>query len=962
MSAPGEVLELIDRYLQQRTAYEAGHYNETTLRREFIDPLFRLLGWDVDNRVGRPEAFKDVVHEDAVRVAGSSKAPDYAFRVGGVRKFFVEAKRPALNVREDAAWAFQLRRYSWSAALPLGILTNFRDFAVYDTRIQPAKDDRATVARVMLLTCEEYSDHWAELEGIFSRSAAYDGRLDAFAARAPTAKGTLPVDDAFLSDIDRWRAELAGELRSTAPSLRPRELNYAVQATIDRIVFLRMCEDRGLEPFGALRDAASRSDIYTRLCELFLRADGRYDSGLFHFAREHGRGGEPDGLTLKLRFGDDVLRRIMARLYEPESPYEFSVLGADILGHVYERYLGKVIVIDDQGRAVVETKPEVRRAGGVYYTPTYIVKFLVDHAVGGSLRGKTPEMLLGGRKSRGFRVVDPACGSGSFLIEAYQHLLDWYLGCYVANDPAHWARTKSPRVFPDARGLWRLTTTERKRILTEHIFGVDIDPQAVEVTKLSLLLKVLEGESGETIQQELRLFNERALPDLDENIRCGNSLVGPDLYEQVQMDLFSSDELERTNAFDWRQEFPEAFVEGGFDAVIGNPPYVYRNATQARLRTYFEHHFSSAEGNYELYKFFIEQGLRLLRPGGRLGYIASASFLVQPSFEKLRSLLLTSTVLEQLAPLGPGAFKSATVDTCLLVVANSTAGPDHELEIRAPATAADLPTTKPHRVPQARFSGNPGRVFDYRLDEPQAALVSRLLKSLPPLEEGFEFGVGINTGFIRDELVADHELDERYHRLVTGSGISRYGPVRTDGWVMYDSDFVKGRGDRGRSLPAERFLASDKILVVRTRNLSLKRRIVATLDVTGAYNLNRLSNIIARPDRSLLGLLGILNSALFNWLFSTRWFDYEIKPVYLRRAPLADTEDPALDTAVRRMLELVATLGQVSTTQEATRVARLVEATDAEIDRHVFRLYGLGEDEAQMIEAQRPKDRNQHPR
>ena len=490
---------------------------------------------------------------------------------------------------------------------------------------------------------------------------------------------------------------------------------------------------------------------------------------------------------------------------------------------------------------------------------------------------------------------------------------------------------------------------------------MDIDPQAVEVTKLSLLLKVLEGESGETLQQELRLFNERALPDLDENIRCGNSLVGPDLYEQVQMDLFSSDELEQTNAFDWRQEFPEAFKDGGFDAVIGNPPYVYRNATQARLRTYFERHFSSAEGNYELYKFFIEQGLRLLRPGGRLGYIASASFLVQPSFEKLRDLLLTSSTLEQLAPLGPGAFKSATVDTCLLVVANSTPGPDHELEIRAPATPADLPTTQAHRVPQARFSGNPGRVFDYRLDGAQAALVSRLLKSFPPLEEGFEFGVGINTGFIRDELVADHEPDERYHRLVTGSGISRYGPVRTDGWVMYDSDFVKSRGDRGRSLPAERFLASDKILVVRTRNLSLKRRIVATLDETGVYNLNRLSNIIARPDRSLVGLLGILNSALFNWLFSTRWFDYEIKPVYLRRAPLGDTEDPALDTAVRRMLELVATLDRVGTTQESTRLARLVAATDSEIDRHVFRLYGLSEDEAQMIEAERPKDRSKHP-
>ena len=128
------------------------------------------------------------------------------------------------------------------------------------------------------------------------------------------------------------------------------------------------------------------------------------------------------------------------------------------------------------------------------------------------------------------RVLDPACGSGSFLLGAYQYLLDWYRDGYIADDPQKWAKGAKPRLVQVNAGDWRLTTAERKRILLDHIYGVDIDPQAVEVTKLSLLLKVLEGENEQTIGKQLSLFQERALPDLGHNIQCGNSLIGPDFY------------------------------------------------------------------------------------------------------------------------------------------------------------------------------------------------------------------------------------------------------------------------------------------------------------------------------------------------------------------------------------------------------------------------------------------------
>lgn len=219
----------------------------------------------------------------------------------------------------------------------------------------------------------------------------------------------------------------------------------------------------GTEP----RIAESGSDhgerVYARLVELFERADDRYNAGLFHFREERGRAEPPDHLTLDLKIDDKALKDILRDLYYPDSPCEFSVLPADILGQVYEQFLGKVIRLTSAHRAVIEHKPEVKKAGGVYYTPTYHVGYIVEQTV----------VKL--------RILDSACGSGSFLIAAYQHLLDWHRDWYVSDGPERHRKL----LYQGPGGAWRLTTTERKRILLNSIYGVDIDPQAVEVTKPS---------------------------------------------------------------------------------------------------------------------------------------------------------------------------------------------------------------------------------------------------------------------------------------------------------------------------------------------------------------------------------------------------------------------------------------------------------------------------------------------
>ena len=556
MNTPQVVVDLVDHFRRNADDFRSHRYNETEVRREFLDPFFEALGWDVNNRLRYAETYKDVVHEPTRET--EQGVPDYCFRIGGTPKFYLEAKKPSVRLKNNPEPALQLRRYAWSSKHSLSVLSNFDELAIYDSRTAPKQGDKASVGRISYYTFDEYPSKWEEIASRFSKEAVLQGSFDRFAISSKAKHGTTEVDAAFLTDIEGWRHDLAATIAIRNPLLSQREVNFAVQRTIDRIIFLRICEDRGLEGYGQLRALTDKSGVYAQLCDLYRLADKRYNSGIFHFHKEKERDEDPDTLTPKIIIDDTRLKPILKKLYYPESPYAFSQVPADILGQVYEQFLGKVIRITPARQVKVELKPEIKKAGGVYYTPTYIVDYMVRATVGKLLDGRSPKQIAK------VRIVDPACGSGSFLIGAFQFILNWYRDRYVEEG---WQKHKAEIVL-DTVGNWRLTLTEKKKILTRHVFGVDIDSQAVEVTKLSLLLKVLEGET------QLKLFHERALPDLGRNIRCGNSLIGPDFYEGQQLLLLDEEDQYRINVFDWKKGFPDIMKDGGFDAVIGNPPYV----------------------------------------------------------------------------------------------------------------------------------------------------------------------------------------------------------------------------------------------------------------------------------------------------------------------------------------------------------------------------------------------------
>ncbi|OQY18610.1 MAG: restriction endonuclease subunit M, partial [Anaerolineaceae bacterium 4572_32.2] len=511
--ARSKVGRLVERFARNLDAYKQADYKETRVRVEFVDPFFEALGWDVRNVQGYAEQYKDVVHEDAIKVGGATRAPDYCFRIGGGRKFFLEVKKPSVRIKEEVGPAYQLRRYAWSAKLPLSILTDFEEFAVYDCRQRPRPADKVSVGRITYLTFDQYLDRFDEIYAVFAKESLLQGSFDRYVQESKSKRGTGQVDAEFLKEIEGWREKLARNIALRNPGLSVRELNFAVQRTVDRIIFLRMCEDRGIETYNRLQALTNAPHIYERMTDLYRQAEEKYNSGIFDF--------QADTLTKSLTVDDKVLKPILAGLYYPQSPYEFSVLPPEVLGQVYEQFLGQVIRLTAGHRAKVEEKPEVKKAGGVYYTPTYIVDYIVRQTVGRLVEGKSPRQIAGDRKGAPLRILDPACGSGSFLLGAYQYLLDYHRQWYEAHDPLKHARSKRPAIYQGPKGGWRLTTAEKKRILLNNIYGVDIDRQAVEVTKLSLLLKVLEGESDETLGQQLALWRERALPNLDDNVKCG---------------------------------------------------------------------------------------------------------------------------------------------------------------------------------------------------------------------------------------------------------------------------------------------------------------------------------------------------------------------------------------------------------------------------------------------------------
>jgi type I restriction-modification system DNA methylase subunit len=964
MGVPNSVIDLVERFNRNSDAYKRGSYNETQVRREFIDPFFDALGWDVSNKSGFAEAYKDVIHEYSQKTDYTTEAPDYLFRIGGTRKFFVEAKKPSIKLAEDIFPAYQLRRYAWTAKLPLSILTDFEELAVYDCRIKPDKNDKASTARINLYTYTDYPEKWEEIYSVFSKDAVLKGSFDKFAESNKGKRGTAEVDDSFLSEIERWREQLAKNIALRNPNLTNRELNYAVQKNIDRIIFLRICEDRGIEEYGQLLALNNGANVYGRLLQIFTRADEKYNSGLFHFENEKHIAESPDEITPKISIDDNTLKDIIKTLYFPDCPYEFSVLPADILGHVYEQFLGKVIRLTPAHQAKIEEKPEVKKAGGVYYTPTYIVDYIVKNTVGVKLNGKTPKDV------NKLTILDPACGSGSFLLGAYQYLLDWHLDYYYKSlvETNKYAALKNTPLYQSANGEWKLTTAERKRILLNNIYGVDIDTQAVEVTKLSLLLKVLEGETDQTISAQFKMFRERALPDLSNNIKCGNSLIGPDFYEQQSL-LFADDEERlRVNVFDWNEEFKDIMKSGGFDVVIGNPPYVDIKGMEKVDVDYIFNSYESSNNRINLFATFIERAFQITRKENfRFSMIIPSAILTQDSYKTLRKIILDNYNISNIVRLPNESFGSSAgevkVDT-VIVVFTEYNKKERNVEVLVyegykRINLIDKINCKiVHTFNSSSWLLHNDYTWSINRSVDTNELITKCENLSKPLDYYADFSLGItpydkyrghSPQQIKNKVFhSDHKKDDTYKKLLAGNDVKRYY-VKWNGisWISYGTWL---------GAPREKKYFTNKRIIVKQIIDWTDKRIWASLLEEEIYNTQNAFTLLSKGEVELELLLGILNSKLMSYYHRKKYLEeYKMRFQKIlikdcKQFPIKISSDDKISKLVKKILDFSIKALHVQTPHEQQTLQRQINTLDKEIDKLVYELYGLTEEEIKIVE------------
>ena len=699
------IAELVQGFSANIRTLRAEQTLEATVRQEYIDPFWQALGWDVANTAHRGAAEKDVVIEPSVatieRHRLRSRRPDYLFRIDGFPRFIVEAKRPAVDLATDCDAIFQAKTYAWSAQIPFALLTDFEEFRLFDATLKPDYDEPGRgLIEDFDLRYEDYPAQWDVLWKTFSRPAAAAGSLEQLLARIKRVRkgrplrgvdrmlidlrGSEPIDRAFLAHLEDYRERFAREIyrenRSHFPQAQTwhgaAKLTEAAQRLIDRLVFMRVCEDRDIGEWGELRGAVDRAveeqaELYPILATRFRELDREYNGYLFkpHFSEQ-------------LNVPGQLLAYFIVSLYPPLGPYRFDAIGDDLLGIIYERFLGSVITVE-RGRVEVEQKPEVRHAGGVYYTPRFVVDTIIRRVVGPQLEGRTPLDVLD------LKVLDPACGSGSFLIAAFQYLVD-YCVRYITEHPdaaeipaTRRARKRTrPIAFADDddEGQWHLAPEFKAQLLTSCLHGVDIDPQAVEVTIMSLYLKMLEGKLPPNWQR--KWLDSALLPPLDNNIRCGNSLLSQTDFDRWWEDqhgnLFDGDEDTRfrMNPFDWTSHtrgFGRVHEDhGGFDAVIGNPPYIrvqeLNKWAPDECAFYKWRYRAAAKGNYDIYVVFIERGLELLTPTGLLGFITPHKYWQAKYGEGLRELVADGKHLRSVIDFADQqVFRRATTYTAIQV-------------------------------------------------------------------------------------------------------------------------------------------------------------------------------------------------------------------------------------------------------------------------------------------------------
>ncbi len=898
-------------------------------------------------------------------------------------KFFVEAKKPAHDLT-NANYYYQTVRYGWNKTTPIAILTDFEEFHILDCCYKPDIKN-ALNYKIETFHYSQYTDEeiFKKIFYLFGRDAVAGGSLEKYAGTLTKPRGKAgkkgivrgryqQVDEAFLELLDGYRDTLAHAFKNKNPQLDGESLTEAVQRTLDRLVFIRFLEDKGIEE-PMIINLSEKQLAWGSFITLCRSMEPKYNGLVFkpHPVIDSPTFVAPD---------DKTFSEICREISDPSSPYDFDTIPISILGSIYERFLGKIVTTTDKRAKVVE-KPEVRKAGGVYYTPQYIVRYIVSETVGKLLFPQPPEGLepSGGSLTPAevakLKIIDIACGSGSFLLEVYSQLLDYHTRYY--NEFPEKAKKGDTET---REGKIVLSHKKRQEILVNNIYGVDIDFQATEVTQLSLYLKLMEDVTMNDAYQ-FSLLKERMLPDLRRNIVCGNSLIGRDILDGKLFD----DETERTlKPMNFEDVFPEIMNpstrsgggparrspesrklsgrdEGGFDVVVGNPPYGAN--FEEKEKEYLLQKYKFQEYQLDSYLVFMERAIGMLKPGALLGYIIPNPWLTNVLQTKMRSYVSEHLSVIEIVHFQKKVFPSVTVDTEIVLLRNSEPYENRVLV----SVVNKLGETKKNVIDQSEWinaKGNPINIF---LISSEYKLIEKIFRDALPLQEIFKvtqgtkpYQVGKGKPPQTREIVDEHpfdstkKLNKTFRPLLRGSNINRYTIIWNDNyWISFGDWLAEPRYSAD-------YDAAEKLVIRQTGD-----SLIATMDRKQFVVRDNLYTITYLSQKYNLGyLLALLNGKLFDFIY--RSFNPEkgealaqVKATTLNRLPIRtinfeDAADKArhdhIVALVEQMLAAKAKHAAATTESEKNRLDIQIEALDRQIDNAVYELYGLTEEEIAIVE------------
>lgn len=886
--AKQKIQHLVDRY--NNLSLQEKKMNEETTKAKFIRPLFEALGWDFE---------EDVLLEDYV----SSGRVDYNFRINGKTKFFLEAKPLKANI-DDLDYARQATNYAWLKNVNWAVLSDFEGIRIF----YPA--ERGQAKAFLRIDFKNYIDLLNDL-WLLSKESFEQNLIEAQAEKWGIKPEQIKVSDQLSEDMNAWRLNLYKNFHTWNPKLSDTELDDGVQKILDRFIFIRSAEDRGLEnnslrsEYRIWEEKGRKGNFLAYLKPLFAEYKENYNSGLFD-----------DHLCMEWEVASNDFAEIVNGLYVSKNgqEYDFSVIDADVLGSVYEQYLGHLLSKADDG----DISKKKRKSQGIYYTPAYIVDHIVQNTLGKVLEEKTPQEIAN------LKILDPACGSGSFLIKAFDYLASYQV--QKEENKKFDLKTKLgqlEKAFRNRNVVKELSTTDKIEILMNNIYGVDLDEQAVEIAQLNLMLKTLD--------------RKQRLPHLS-NIKRGNSLIN---------DL----KVAGRSAFNWDEEFPEIMKNGGFDVVIGNPPYVEARQIEQKYVNFYRDNYNSAGNRVNTFPLFLEKSINLLKNGGLLGMIVHKNSIRSNDYIKLRQFILNHCQILRIITLGAGVFEGVTGEMVILVFQkNNNFRKRQENIVFHGGKDSILKQNSYQKLPQKVFYEIPGNRFNVYLNEKKIKILEKIEIGSIKLKEIADTKQGIIVGNEKKYIKKMRE-SEKYKPVLRGRDISRYDIKFNDEYLFY----VPGTKLLKRGKTPDLFEKNEKIL---TQHVSGK--IVAALDCNKYYTLQTINLIFSKGKISNKYLLVLLNSKLINFYYDSYFnmgseFTTAVATENLDLLPIKQIQEVQQQPFVKLADEILKLNKELQSVKKGTnrwnQLKSEILRTDNLIDQKVYRLYGLTPKEINIIES-----------